>query len=444
MPNKASYWIRSGSYAMFTRISVTFFGLMNFILLIKMISQNEFGIWTLFLSVTTIFESLRNAFISNPFIKFLNSEDEGKSKGIISAAFYLNLATAFVVMICMFIFSFSLSSLWDAPVISPMFMIYIITSFAFTWYSHFNFLMQSRLSFQGTFFSTVVQKGGLFAYIAYLFIFDIEVSLINLAWANAFSYILSALTSFYFSRHMREFSFKVKKSTLVDLAQYGKWTLGTNISGMINVGINDWLLASFYSPRAVAIYNPAVRISNLFEVPLTAVSQIFYPKMVNAVREKGLPEAKHMYEKSLGFIMLFSVVIFITLFVLAEPIIVLLSKGATESFAESIPVLRVVLLYSILIPFHRQFGVTLMAIGMANINFYFVLASAVVSITIKFFFVKYFGVMGAAWGSVLSYFIDFVAVQIILHRILGVELLNVFRYAWQILTTLNLDTRIKE
>ena len=436
MNNKTRYWIRSGSYSLLTRISITLFGLLNFFFLVKMVSQNEFGVWTLYLSLTTIFESIRTAFIYNPLIRILNSSEASESKQIISSSFYLNQVSALVVSAIMLIFSLTLSSFWEAPQLAPMFLIYIVTSVTYTWFSHYTYLMQAKLSFKGTFYSTFVQRAGLFFYILYLFIVKTDVSLISLAWANAIAYGLSALVAFLFSLRFREFTYRVKRETMVALAQYGKWTLGTNISGLVNRGINNWLLASFLSPAAVAIYNPAVRISNLFEVPLFAVSQVFYPKMVSNVKEKGLTEAKLMYEKSVGFIMLFSFAIFIFLFAFAEPIINFIAKGAEESYAESIPVLRVVLIYSLLMPFQRQFGVTLNAIGKANVNFYFIIISVAFSVVIKFFMVKYYGIMGAAWGTVISYFISVVIIQIVMSKMLKVETWNVFRYAWEFLTSL--------
>jgi O-antigen/teichoic acid export membrane protein len=415
---------------------MTFFGLLNFYFLVNLISQENFGIWTLFLSLTTVFESVRNAFIYNPLIRYLNSSSESESTEIISASFYLNVTTAAVTAVVMIGFSFILSSFWEAPVLAPMFLIYILTTFSFTWFSHYTYLMQAKLSFKGTFYSTLVQRGGLSLFILFYFIQQEEVSLINLAWANAFSYVASAFVALAFAFKVREFAYKVGWATIKSLASYGKWTLGTNVSSIVNRNINDWLLASFLSPSAVAIYNPAVRISNLFEIPLFAVSQIFYPRLVNEVKNKGNAAAREMYEKSVGFIMLFSAAIFLVLFVFAEPIIGFISKGAEESYAASVPVLRVVLIYSLLVPFQRQFGVTLNAIGKANINFYFILLTVGLSIAIKFFMVKYLGIMGAAWGTVISYLMSVVIVQIILNRLLGTKTLNVFYYSWEFLISL--------
>jgi len=422
---------------------MTFFGLLNFFFLVKMISQQEFGIWTLFLSLTTVFESVRTAFIYNPLIRYLNSSEKGESTEIISSSYFLNLMTAGVTALIMVLFSNVLSVFWEAPVLAPMFIIYIVTAVAFTWFSHYTYIMQAELSFKGTFYSTLFQKGGLSVYILYLFYSESETSLISLAWANSISYVVSAFVALIFAWKIRTFTYRVKKSTMSSLASYGKWTLGTNLSSIINRNINDWLLASFLTPAAVAIYNPAVRIANLFEIPLFAVSQVFYPKLVNEVKQKGISAARIMYEKSVGFILLFSVAIFLVLFIFAEPIISFIAKGAAESYAESVPVLRIVLIYSLLVPFQRQFGVTLNAIGRANINFYFIVVSVALSIAIKFFMVKYFGIMGAAWGTVMSYLLSVIIIQVILKRLLNIRTFNVFRYAWEFLITLNTSIRNK-
>jgi len=65
----SSYWIRSAFFSILQRFSVTLFGLINFIVLIRWsLTKEQMGTWSLFLAVTTIFEtnlSLQDARLNN-------------------------------------------------------------------------------------------------------------------------------------------------------------------------------------------------------------------------------------------------------------------------------------------------------------------------------------------------------------------------------------------
>ena len=62
------YWIRSGAYTILQRSSMLLFGVGSFMLLVRMLSKEDFGVWSLFLSVATLFEVARNGLIQNALI----------------------------------------------------------------------------------------------------------------------------------------------------------------------------------------------------------------------------------------------------------------------------------------------------------------------------------------------------------------------------------------
>ncbi len=54
------YWLKSGSYNMVLNIQALLFGFGGFYLLVRMLDKHHYGIWTLFVAITTIFEMARN------------------------------------------------------------------------------------------------------------------------------------------------------------------------------------------------------------------------------------------------------------------------------------------------------------------------------------------------------------------------------------------------
>lgn len=421
-----SYWFKSGSLTLLNRVSVTAFGLLNFFFLIRILDQNNFGIWVIFLSITSLSESIRNAFIYNPLLRYLNSAEEKDRNDIISASLVLNLIAATVISLVFIVVALTIDYFMDAPPLRNMLLISIIAIYGFTWFAHFSFLQQANFKFSGTFYSTFLQKFTLFAYVLYVFIFDADTSLYQLALVYSLGYVFSSTSAFWFARKERAFNKGFERSWLSKLFHYGKFTLGTNLSTMLNKSTKDWFLAGMIGTAAVAVFAPAVRVANLFQIPLDAIASVFYPEMINRVKNEGFKAAKHLYEKSVGLILVVMVPGVLLVFFLAKPIVLFI---AGPEYPASIPILQIMAFYGIFEPFQRQFGVTLNAIGKAHINFYFVIISSVIGIIITFLSIRYFGIIGAAYGTLITYSLAAVVIQYILYKQIGVNTLNIFKYS---------------
>ena len=84
------YWLKSGSYALVLNIQQLLFGFGSFYLLVRMLDKQSFGIWTLFVATTSIFEMARSGLIQYSLIKFLSESPEEEKPKIISASFILS------------------------------------------------------------------------------------------------------------------------------------------------------------------------------------------------------------------------------------------------------------------------------------------------------------------------------------------------------------------
>ena len=425
-----SYWFKSGSLTLLNRLSITMFGLLNFFFLIRILDQDDFGAWVIFLSITGLSESIRNAFIYNPLLRYLNSEDEENHKDIKSASLSLNLFAAFLISTLFVVLAFTVNFFFDAPELKNMLLISIISVFGFTLFAHFTFLQQASLKFGGTVVSTFVQKFVLFAYILYLFITGAETSLFMLALVFSIGYVFSSALAFYFARNERQFTFGFDRVWISKLFHYGKYTLGTNISTMLNKSTKEWFLGSMLGTASVAIFSPAVRVTNLFEIPLAAIASVFYPEMINRVKNEGESAAKYLYERSVAIIMVAILPCVILIFAFAEPIVLII---AGPKYPAAVPVLRIMVLYGLFEPFQRQFGVTLNAIGKAHINFYFIVVSSAIGIVITWVSIKMYGIMGAAYGTILTYALGAAIIQYILYKQINVRTLNIFKYSIQVI-----------
>jgi len=212
------------------------------------------------------------------------------------------------------------------------------------------------------------------------------------------------------------------------LIDFGKYAVSTNLSVILYKNMDKMMLGGMISTASVAIYDLAIRITNLMEIPTFSAAAVVFPQSAREMVTKGKDGVKKMYEQSVGAILalLVPIILFIEIF---PEIIILIIAG--EAYLSAVPLLRITILFGLFLPFGSQMGTVLESIGKPNINFYCTLFGFVLNIIFNFLFIKWLGVTGAAYGTLTTYIITFIATQIILYKILNVNTFNVFKYMWE-------------
>lgn len=421
----SSYWLKSGSYTFMTKVFVTLFAFINFYILIRVLSKEDFGAWVLFISVASLMELIKHGFVRNPLIRYLAMSPHEESSRIQTASMLLNIVVGGLEVIVLFFCSIYLSEFWDAPQLKMLFLIYMITTSLLVPINHFDVVQQARMNFKGTFASTFVRHCGLFLFITMVFLTGHRIRLEYVALAQMTSILLSGFVSWYFARRYLSFSRHVDWTWFRELRSYGFFTFGTNVSSMINKSIDSWMLGKLISPAAVTIFNPAIRISNLVEVPTETLTSIMFPKLAERIAREGPQSARYLYEKAVGTITAFMLPIVIFFIVFAAPVVRFI---AGPGFSETVPILQITMLYGLIIPFNRFMGITLDAMGKAKTNFHFVMRNALLNIVSNFFYIRYFGIIGAAYGTMTSYLVVTFFNQLYINRFLKVRVSNIGRH----------------
>ena len=71
------------------------------------------------------------------------------------------------------------------------------------------------------------------------------------------------------------------------LFNYGKYAFGTSVSSTVFSSIDQMMLGSYLSAAAAGIYNIAVRVTNLVEIPTNAIAAIVFPQSAKRVGDQG-------------------------------------------------------------------------------------------------------------------------------------------------------------
>ncbi len=426
MIKKNSYWLRSGFFTLLERLSALIFGFGSLFFLLRALSKDDFGVWVLFLTIVSFLEVGRIGLLQNALVRYLTTSKKEAYPKIITASATLNGLLTLASILFLLILAPILSNVWNAPELSQLIYIYLITTTLLIPFHQFNFIQQANLKFKGIFWANFVKQGLFFGYILWLFVQGTQISIVGLASFQIVGAFCGALVSYWFVRPYLSFSKQIHWEWVKQLFNFGKYVFGTNLSTMLYKSIDKIMLGSLLSTVSVALYELAIRITNLAEVPTFSIASIVFPQSAKRIQSEGPKGVKLLYEKSVGVIIaiLAPLIFFILLF--PEFIIKII---ASEKYLEAVPVLRLTILYGLFVPFAVQFGTVLDSIGKPKINFYFTLTGTLLNIVFNYLFITRFGLIGAAYGTLTTYAVTFLFMQMMLYKMLNVKAYNAFYYA---------------
>ena len=270
MQEHKQYWLKSGSYNIVLNIQALLFGFGGFYLLVRMLDKHHYGIWTLFVAITTIFEMARNGLIQNALIKFLSEGKEEDKPKIISASFVLS---GFLMLACILL-NISLagyfSRLWHFPELVNMFLMFNLVYVLQGLLAQFQWIEQANLQFRGILLTTLIRQGGYFLYIFLSFIFHWPISLMNLIYVQGLCAALATCIQYFIVQRILFVSYQWHYDWVKKLFNYGKYIFGTFISSILANTINQMMLGTMISPDAAGSYNVALRIASLADIPTNA------------------------------------------------------------------------------------------------------------------------------------------------------------------------------
>jgi O-antigen/teichoic acid export membrane protein len=413
--------------------------------MVRFMSKDDIGVWTIYLSIPTVFELLRNGFIRNPLISHLVTAPTEDDRGrLITASWILHSVLVIFTSGILVIGAKYVADAYDSPQMIDLFYVYALRSLVLIPCLQFEYLQQSQANFKAIFLANIARLAPtaiylLVKFIEHKFVHPVEVTLMDIAIVQLISAVVSLWVGYIYVRGTTIIYPKVDFGVMKMLSGFGKYTMGTTISSTVIKNTDTWMIGLYHSTIGVASYNPALRISNLIEVPTLAVASLVYPQVGRKMKESGHKGVQDVYVKSVSLILAMMLPGIIPLYFLSDFVIEIIF---TSSYSDAAPILRVTLFFTLLIPFNRQFGTVMDALKRPKINFYLLVMMGVLNVGFCYFFLQSHGVIGAAYATLLSYCIIFLLNQFILFQSYGINTFKVFpaiidwyRTGWNVFRT---------
>jgi len=409
-------------------IQQVLFGFGSFYFLVRMLDKHSFGVWTLFIATTSVFEMARSGLIQYALIKFLSESSDEEKPRIVSASFVLSAILMAVCILINISIAGYLSRLWHSPELFRMFIFFNLVYILQGILTQFQWIEQAHMKFRGILITTIIRQGGFFLFVFISFILHNPVTLIGLIYIQGLCAGIGACIEYLFIRGFFRVSYRLHMDWVKKLFGYGKFVFGTMISSALSGSINQMMLGTLLSPIAAGSYNVAFRIVSLTDIPTNSLGAIVFPQSARRFALQGTDAGKYLYEKSVGTIVAILIPVVVFVFCFPEFVVRIV---AGSNYIDAVPLVHFVILTCLFSPFDRFFGVIMDSIGRAKLNFIIILFFISLALVLNYFLIGRFGIMGCIYGTLISDMIVFTVRQVLLYKILKVNLLSPFIYAWR-------------
>jgi len=420
---KYSYWINSGKYTAIQKFSVLGMGIVSFMLLTRILGKTGFGVWGLFLTISSITETARTALIKNAFIRYMHQTPEAEHGRLQSAALVLSLSISTVLAV-IFLAAAVPAAYWlKAPDLAAMLQWYSLTLLLTAFFSQWEMLLNAKMDFRGVCWMYCVRQGLLLLAIAVYAVVGKSITPGLLSFYYMLSVLVGAAIGTRFAWRYTRWDFGGYRPWTGQLWRFGRYVFGNNVSSLLFRSTDNFITSHFFDPGVSGYYNACLRIGNLVDIPSQVFGDVLFPKAAKfSASDKSA--VKHMYERTVGATLVFSFPALLVLLLFPSLILHILAGG---KFLEAAPILRITAFFGFTLPFMKQFGTIMDATGHPDTNFRVMFMALCIDIVANLVGVHFFGVIGAALGTATTYLIIFIVIQTILGRKFGVRLLNVFR-----------------
>jgi len=416
---------------MLNRFSLILFGVVGYMVLAKKVfpTAAEMGVWSLFLGIISLTETIKQGLLRNPMIKFLSEPQYKDQKNKVqTSSLITNISFTIIVVALIIAFGGIFSRALNSSELYPMILWGIISLVLLVPFNHFEVLLQAHFKFKHIFIGYLLRQGIFVCSVIFMmFFFKSSLTLLMLVKLQICSLLLGTVALFFGARMYFKKGFDIDKILMLRMFHFGKYIFGTNVFVALTASADQFITAKFIDTNAVAYYNIVSRISTMIDVPSVAVADVLFPKNVEAMAANGTDKVRYYFERMVGTIM--SILLPVSLVIFIFPHLIIQIISSSKYFA-AVPILQVVILFSFVRPVSYQFGATMDAIGKPQYNFWVNLYAMVVSLLFIYLGLKFFGFMGAAYGEVAAVVPIYIVFYLVLRKTINVSFRNVMRHVW--------------
>lgn len=394
---EANKYLKNTSWLFAEKVLRMIVGLFVGIWIARYLGPEQFGIFSYAQSIVAIFAVIATLGLDGIIVREL-VKDESKRDILLGTAFGLKVIGALIVMTLLAItISFTTN---DASI--NILVLIIASATVFQSVNVIDFYFQSKVLSRYVVYANLISLC-ISSVIKVILILK-EAPLVDFAWVVLFdSFVLAAgFIYFYRKNNLSIKKWQFNKLIAVNLLKDSWPLIFSSIVITVYMKIDQVMIKQMLGAEAVGQYSAAVRLSEAwYFIPTVIISSIF-PAIINAKKESE--KLYHARIQQLYQLMVFlAVAIAIPTTFLSAWVIALLYG---EAYDQAGGVLTVHIWSSIFIFLLMSSGRYMIIENYVQHALYRNIAGAISNIILNIYFIKEFGVLGAAYATLISYAIS--------------------------------------
>lgn len=358
-------------YSLTGNIVFALFGLVNFLLMVRLLSKELFGQWVLFITMAAMFDMLRLGLTGTAAIRLISTSGRDDVKKAIGTSYTLGIFSTLIISLIFIVVYFVLGQLVPGSYYLPVFLFYPLLAIINLPFQQANIVAQGHVDFKKVLILRVVNGGSVLVFLlAYIAFFNITIVGLICAYllANISSSLVAVVKGWDGWKHIKSSD----KATRIQILQFGKYSTASYIGSNL-LRSSDTIIMSLipvFGIKAIAVFSIPLKFIEVVEIPLRSFSATAYPRL-----SKALTVGKKEFSEMLNQYTFWSTIILIPMvIVLALYPGFFLNLVGGKVYADSIEVqktiLRLICIYILILPVDRYSGVALFAVDKPQFNFY--------------------------------------------------------------------------
>ncbi len=374
------------------------YGIGYVLLVVRILPMEEYGNYVLFQDIFLIVSGLALALALQPLIKFAAEENVRLASVVTTAVMFysafLALATTLVVLI-----RDPLGALFKSEALPTLILYLPLMVVAAHPRNIALSLLQANLKIKEVFWVDAVHFLGapLLVWVwSRLYKFD---SAVNLIMITTVSQAFSSLLGLQLARRYMRLTRSPDKQDLRAVWQYGKYTLGSSLSGFVGSKADTFILSAFAGVSQLALYNSVKVFIRAYDMMSQVVQMFIVPASSKFSSRGDTTSLVVLVEKGILFASIVMFPLFLVYGFLAQPLVEILYHG---KYLEAIPILRILAIPALFVPAMAVAGTALLGLGRARAMFWIGVQSVFLSLATYLLFIPWLGAIGAAWACTIA------------------------------------------
>lgn len=229
----------------------------------------------------------------------------------------------------------------------------------------------------------------------------------------------AAILSFIYLKKIIKLNMNLNKYWMSKLLNFGKYSFGTTLGNIIHTRIDTLMIAYFYDPLTLAMYNSARRIADFFRNFVQAVNMIVLPRASNLFSRSDLKGVRTIYYKGIIYSLILVLPIALTMILIPNLILYLAYEGKYQASAN---ILVIFAICSLISPFGTIGSSVTAGVGKPNLTFLAMWLAVIINVGLNLILIPEFGAIGAAYATLTAMIVGGITITTLIHRMINLSI----------------------